>query len=657
MTELVPNEAVPGLSAGDDGGVGSRPKAANRLSPGLMLGALGVVYGDIGTSPLYCMQAVFAVDNGLVAPTPVNVFGVVSLLFWSITLVVSIKYVALIMRADNDGEGGVMALGALARELVKRTSRNRAWIVMLLGVLGASLFYGDSVITPAISVLSAVEGLNVVSPRLTGAVLPLATAIIIALFAIQRRGTSRVGKLFGPVMLVWFASLAVAGFRQVVRHPRILLGLSPSYAIEFIALHPFRAFIAMGAVVLSITGAEALYADMGHFGRPPIRWTWFLVVFPALTLNYLAQASLILQDPSARTNPLFLLVPHWAQLPMVVLATAATVIASQAVISGAFSLSRQAVRLGFLPRMRIVHTSAHEAGQVYLPAINWLLLLAVVAVTLAFRSSSKLASAYGVAVTATFLITTALFLVVARHRWHWRAWQLALVATAFGGTEATFLIANLTKVTHGGWLTILIAAMFFTIMVTWWRGREILTARRIEKEGSLDDFIADVHAEGVIRVPGTAIFPHSAKGTVPLALRTNIEHNHVLHERVIIIYGRTRNIPHIPWSERLTVDHLDDPVDGIIHVTVDFGFQDRTDFPEVVRRLSEQSGEGSPARLDPESVSYFLSRVTVGRTRDPELSAWRKYLFIGLTRMATGHAEFLRLPAHRVVILGSHIDI
>src|SRR4051794_4386490 len=426
MTELVPS----GAAARETSTNAERPAqgggAAQVGRAALMLGALGVVYGDIGTSPLYAVQTVFSIDNGAVRPTAADVYGVISLIFWSVTLIVSVKYVVFVLRADNDGEGGVMALAALVRRVLARASARRLALVMALGVLGASLFYGDSVITPAISVLSAIEGLEVVSPHLAEAVVPLAAAILAVLFAVQRWGTHRVGRLFGPVMLVWFAALGLAGLREVIGRPGILRGLSPSYALAFIVDRPFTAFVAAGAVVLSITGAEALYADMGHFGRSPIRRAWFFLVFPALTLNYLGQAALVLHNPAARANPFFLLVPEWGRLPMVILATVATVIASQAVISGAFSLPRQAVQLGLLPPLTIRQTSKQEGGQIYLPAINWALLAGVLTLVATFRTSARLATAYGVAVTGALLIDTVLVLVVARAIWHWPAWKLAI---------------------------------------------------------------------------------------------------------------------------------------------------------------------------------------------------------------------------------------
>jgi KUP system potassium uptake protein len=623
----------------------------------LLIGALGVVYGDIGTSPLYAMQTVFALDGGVVRPTPGDVFGVVSLVFWSITLIVSVKYVVFILRADNDGEGGVMALAALVRGALKRAGTRRAVLIMGLGVLGAALFYGDSVITPAISVLSAVEGLEVSSPSLAEVVVPVALAVLVLLFVVQRWGTERVGGLFGPVMLVWFGCLGLAGLAGVIRRPGILAGLSPTYAVAFVADHPYIAFVAMGAVVLAITGAEALYADMGHFGRTAIRRAWFAVVFPALTLNYLAQGALILRDPAGRSNPFFLLLPGWGRLPMVVLATAATVIASQAVISGAFSVSRQALRLGFLPHLRIRHTSRHAYGQIYVPGVNWALFAAVLVVVVAFRSSSKLATAYGVAVTGTFLITTCLFLVVARVKWHWPAWRLVVLGIVFGGVELTYFTANLSKVAHGGWLTLLIAAVVFTVMVTWQRGRQLVTARRLEMEGPLRDFLDQMRSAGVPRVPGVAVFPHPNKETTPLALRANVTHYHVLHERVVIISGRTANVPHIPWDQRLTIDDLGDPRDGVVHVSAVFGFQDRTDFPEVLRRAARRPDATELAGLDPDQVSYFVSRVTLRQTNQRGLAGWRKRLFIALAHNAASQAEFLGLPNERTVVLSAEVGV
>ena len=460
-------------------------RVRHSVGAGITLAALGVVFGDIGTSPLYGLQTVFALDNHAVRPTSGDVYGVISMVFWSVTLIVSVKYVTIVMRADNDGEGGVMALAGLARRAFGMDARNTK-VVIILAILGASLFYGDSVITPAISVLSAVEGVKVVEPGLDSWVVPIAVTILTVLFAVQRFGTHRVGALFGPVMLIWFGAMSLAGLREIISRPGILRGLSPTYAAQFIVAHPKTTFVAMGAIVLCITGAEALYADMGHFGRPPIRRAWFFVVFPALTLEYLGQGGLILHQPSTISNPFFLLLPSWGRLPMVVLATAATVIASQAVISGAFSVSRQAGQLGLLPPLTVRQTSAEAAGQVYLPAVNAALFVGVLVLMLVFRSSARLATAYGVSVTGALLVDTILLLIVARARWRWAKWKLVVAGVGFGGTEFTFFSANLTKIAHGGWLPLLIATLVFTVMTTWQRGRAIVTANRMSKEGPLD---------------------------------------------------------------------------------------------------------------------------------------------------------------------------
>ncbi|OKI49728.1 potassium transporter Kup [Micromonospora sp. CB01531] len=629
------------------------PAAGRAAGATLLLGALGVVYGDIGTSPLYALKTVFTLDRGL-DPGSRDVFGVISLVFWSITLIVSIKYVIFILRADNHGEGGVMALAALARQALRNANGRRAASVLALGALGAALFYGDSVITPAISVLSAVEGLEVTSPQLAVVVLPVSAVILTVLFAGQQWGTGRVGNIFGPIMMLWFACLGVAGAAEVFRRPSILGGLSPTYAALFVVDHPIIAFVAMGAVVLAITGAEALYADMGHFGRAPIRRAWFAIVFPALTLNYLGQGALILRAPDSRANPFFLLMPEWARLPMVVLATVATVIASQAVISGAFSVSREAMRLGFLPHLRIRQTSQREYGQIYLPGLNWSLFAAVLVVVFAFGSSTKLAAAYGVAVTGTFLITTTLVLVVARALWRWSARRVVLFGVVFGSIELIFFTANLAKVSHGGWLTLLIAVALFTILVTWRRGAELVTPRRTEREGPLRDFIDTLHAADIPRVPGTAVFPHPNKDTTPLALRANVAHNHVRHERIVLITGRTANVPHIPWDQRLTLDDLGDPNDGIIHITAVFGFQDPTDFPEVLRRAATHP---LASGIDLDEVSYFVSRITLRCTPHPGLATWRKRLFIGLAHNAASQAEFLHLPEEKTIVLSAEVPV
>jgi KUP system potassium uptake protein len=622
---------------------------------GLTLAALGVVFGDIGTSPLYAIQTVFAINDGAVKATPGDVYGVISLVFWAITLVVSIKYVSFVLRADNDGEGGIMALAALVQRAAAHRGVNSA-VLVALGVLGASLFYGDSVITPAISVLSAVEGLEVAAPDLAHLVVPIALALLTALFAIQRWGTQAVGRVFGPVMVLWFTAIGIAGAREVLDHPDVVKGLSPSYALEFVFDHPGVAFVAIGAVVLAITGAEALYADVGHFGPKPIRRAWFGLVFPALTLNYLGQAALILHDPATVENPFFLLVPHWARIPMVLLATAATFIASQAVLSGAFSISRQAVRLGFLPRLTVRHTSEEEIGQVYVPGINWVLFIVVVGLVVGFGSSQRLGSAYGLAVSGTFVITTILFLVIARWRWRWPVWAIALGAAVFLTVEATFFAASLTKIPHGGWLPLVIGASVFTLMTTWHRGREIVTANRAAEEGPLRSFVDELHAmkPPLPRVPGTAVFLSASSGTTPLAMRANVEHYHVLHERVVIISAESVNVPHVPRGERVTVDDLGFSDDSVTHITTRFGFHDE---PDILDALRLAQAKGLECDLDTEHPTFFLSRITIHATDAPGMSRWRKKLFIAIARNATSPVDYFGLPDERTITIGSRIAL
>jgi KUP system potassium uptake protein len=628
---------------------------AAHVGRGLVLAALGVVFGDIGTSPLYALKTVFSIDNGAVQPTPGDVYGVISLMFWSVTLIVSVKYVGVLMRADNDGEGGVMALAALARRLYAGRGRRTLWL-LVIGIVGVSLFYGDSVITPAISVLSAVEGLEVATPQLSHVVLPVAAVILTILFAAQRFGTGRVGRLFGPVTALWLAALAVGGLRQVLTDGAVLKGLSPTYGVLFVVDHPGTAFVAFGAVVLVITGAEALYADMGHFGRQPILRAWFFLVFPALVLNYLGQAALILHHPEAAASPFFLLFPDWARIPMVVLATAATVIASQAVISGAFSLSRQAVQLGLLPPLTVRQTSEHESGQIYLPGINALLFIGVLVLMLTFRSSERLATAYGVSVTGALVVDTLLLLIVARVLWHWPPWKLALAGVAFGGVELVFLAGNLSKIAHGGWLPLLIAIVVFTVMTTWRRGREIVSGNRRVMEGSLRDFVEAVREQSVPRVSGVAVFPHPSKDTVPLALRANTQHNHVLHESVVIVSMHAGNVPHVPPENRLTIDDLGYEDDGIQHLSVELGFADPPDIPGALHQAHEH-GMIEPQGCDVDGASYFLSRGSIRRTSAPGMARWRKALFVVLAHMAANPAAYFGLPPDATVTMGSDVEV
>src|SRR4051794_974673 len=579
--------------AGAPRGGGSRSdkvKRAGTVGVGaLTLGALGVVFGDIGTSPLYAMQTVFITEG--IRADEAHVYGIISLVVWAITIIVSIKYVTVIMRADNEGEGGIMALIALVQSAPLK-GRAASAVLVALGIFGAALFYGDGMITPAISVLSAVERLKVATPGLEALVVPIALVVLSGLFAIQRFGTEAVGRLFGPVMALWFTILAVAGLTQVIKRPGILRALSPVYGIEFFRSDGVVAFLALGAVVLAVTGAEALYADMGHFGWPAIRRAWFFFVFPALTLNYLGQGALILESPQAITNPFFLLMPSWARLPMVLLATVATVIASQAVISGAFSVTRQAVALGFLPRLRIRHTSQAE-GQIYVPAVNALLYLAVVGLVLGFESSTALASAYGIAVTGTLAIDTILFFVVARTLWHTAWWLVVSGATAFLLVDLAFFTANLPKVIHGGWFPLALALVVFTLLTTWQRGRTLVTAQRAQTDGLLSDFVEDIRTMDppVYRAPGTAICLTAGKGTMPLALRENVEHNNVVHQAAVVVTVETLKVAYVHPDQCVVVDDLGYRDDGIMHVSIRYGFQDEHNVPDALRQAVEQGLE------------------------------------------------------------------
>jgi KUP system potassium uptake protein len=631
----------------------SREPAHHAGMAALSLGALGIVFGDIGTSPLYALQTVFAADHHAVRATQTGVYGVISLVFWAVTIIVSIKYVAVIMRADNDGEGGIMALIALLRGSGLTRATAPAALVAL-GIFGASLFYGDGMITPAISVLSAVEGIEVAAPSLQAYVVPIALVILTVLFAAQRFGTGAFGRLFGPVMGTWFTILAIAGFAEVVQHPGILRAIAPTYAITFLFEHGATAFIALGSVVLTVTGAEALYADMGHFGRSPIRIAWFAAVFPALILNYMGQGALILHTPTAVDNPFFLLFPHWSRIPMVVLATLATVIASQAVISGAFSVTRQAVQLGFLPRLNILHTS-REAGQVYVPAVNWGIFAAVVGLVVGFGSSSHLASAYGIAVTGTLAIDTLLFFVVVRVLWKKPLWVAVAGAGGFLLVDLTFFAANLPKVAHGGWFPLVIAFLIFVVLTTWQRGREIVTEKRTELEGPLRDFVEEIRHpdQPLSRSPRTGIFLDANPDTTPLALRANVEHNCVLHENVVIVAVETLNVPHVDEAERVTIDDLGYRDDGITHVTARFGFQDDLDVPQTLRNAAERLER----EADFGAVSYFLSRISIVATDEPGMARWRKKLFITIARNAANPVPYFNLPEDRTIVMASHVEL
>jgi KUP system potassium uptake protein len=655
-TTAVPSLPEPARRRADDEPSPRRKARANVGMAALTLGALGVVFGDIGTSPLYALQAVFTADGHAVHATPRDVYGVISLVFWSITMIVSVKYVTFIMRADNEGEGGIMALTALLQGARLKSAAVKLTLVTL-GILGASLFYGDGVITPAISVLSAVQGLNVAAPALSSVVVPITVAVLTMLFAIQRYGTKLVGGLFGPVMAIWFGVLALTGVVEIAQHPEIIRALSPTYGARFLLDHGSVAFIALGSVVLAVTGAEALYADMGHFGRAPIRRAWFWVVFPALTLNYLAQGSLILRTPRAAENPFFLLFPHWAQIPIVLLATVATVIASQAVISGAFSVTRQAVQLGFLPRLTIRQTSEREVGQVFLPAVNLGLFVTVVAIVIGFGSSAALASAYGVAVTGTFILNTILFLAVARLLWHKPKRVIALGGVVFLTIEVTFFAANLTKVEHGGWLPLVVAGLVFVALMTWHKGRSIVTANRVRQEGPLREFIDRLAAAEVPirRVPGTAVFLNPNQDTTPLALRANVEHNHALHQHVIIVSIKNERVPHIVDADRLVVNSLGHPADGITGLIARFGFQDEPNVPAALQLAAQR--ELLEGATDVEHACYFLSQITIVPVASPSMSSWRKKLFLTMAHNAANPAGYFGLPDDRTVTIGARVDL
>src|SRR5271167_152009 len=625
--------------------------AAEAVRLAVVVSALGVVFGDIGTSPIYTLATVFnPTDPHPVPLNPDNIYGVVSLLFWSVMIIVTLTYVTLVMRADNDGEGGIMALVALVRRWGARGGRIPI-VLAALGILGAALFSGDSMITPAISVLSAVEGLKVIGPGFAGWVVPVTAVIIVALFAVQRHGTGAVGGLFGPVMIGWFVAIGACGVAGIINHPGILEALSPVYAVKFIVGDFGTAFFSLAGVVLAVTGGEALYADMGHFGRKAITRAWLLVVLPALVLNYFGQGALLITNKTTMSAPFFLLTPGWARLPMVLLATAATVIASQAVITGAYSLASQAVQLGYLPRLRVVHTSESTYGQIYMPWINGMLMVAVLTLVFAFRSSAALSYAYGMAVTGTITITTLLFLYIARIRWRTPMWLLVIGGGALLAVDLMFLAANLTKLVHGAWLPLLIALMVFTIMTTWQRGQQIVTQEREKAEGSLREFIhqlADRHHR-VMRVPGTAIVFNRRKQTAPLAMRANFEFNHVVHGHVVIMSIDTMTVPRVADSERIEVDELGSADDGITHITAHFGYMETPDVLGALQLLD-------PAQIqDPIAIDdafYVLSTIELTMGESRTMAPWRKRLFIATSYLAADGVEYFHLPRDRTVMVG-----
>jgi len=622
----------------------SHPPHGRRLA-GLALLALGIVYGDIGTSPLYSMRECFEGAHA-VPPTHANVLGVLSLIFWALVIVVTVKYHVYVLRADNCGEGGILALMALVRPVVSGRGR---WILVSLGLFGAALLYGDGIITPAISVLSAVEGLEVATAVFHPYVVPITLGILIGLFLIQRHGTGGVGSIFGPVMLVWFSTLAVLGVSGIIHQPSVLAAANPLYAARFFRTNGMHGFLVLGSVFLVATGGEALYADMGHFGERPIQIDWFSFVAPSLLLNYFGQGALLIQHPEAAKNPFYLLAPGWALYPLVVLSTLATVIASQAIISGAFSLTRQAVQLGYLPRVKIIHTSWTEIGQIYVPSVSWLLMASTLGLVLAFRSSSRLAAAYGVAVTTTMLITTLLAFVVAYRRWKWPLWAAVAVTALFLFVDLAFFGANMVKIRQGGWVPLAVGALVYTLMTTWRKGRDILVERLEEHALPFEKLVAGVEPGKPPRVPGTAIFMSRYAGLTPPALMHNLKFNHVLHERVVVLNVVTEEIPQVPAEKRVEIQDLGN---DFYQVTARFGFMDYPGVPEMLDGLRAQGLE-----LDPERTVFFLGRETLIASKRPGMAIWRDKLFAAMSRNSLRPTDFFRIPANRVVELGVQVEL
>lgn len=619
----------------------------------LALGALGVVFGDIGTSPLYAFRALFSHRQLSQALSTEVIYGVISLVIWAVVLVVSIKYIGFIMRASNKGEGGIMALTAL---LSSTTITRRAKLgLILLGVAGVSLFYGDSIITPAISVLSAVEGIQIVAPHLQPVIIPITLAILAGLFILQKQGAAIIGRLFGPVMFVWFVVMAAGGLAQVIAHPAILQVLSPLVALQFFMTHPGLAFIAMGSVVLAITGAEALYADMGHFGRQPIARTWFWLVFPALALNYMGQGALITSNTQAAVNPFYLLFPETVRILVIILATLATLIASQSVISGAFSLTRQAVQLKYLPRLLVKYTSDKEYGQIYIPFVNWTLFVLVALLVVGFGSSAKLATAYGIAVSGTLAIDTVLFLAVARFIWHKSMPGIIAGAIVFLTIDLLFVTSNLSKIAHGGWFPILFAGLVFAAIMTWIQGQKIITRERLDLGGTLQSFVHQMRAaKDITRLPGSAVYLSLHPEYTPLALRATVDRLHELHQHVAIVSIETRPIPHVPESERFEFNALGYENDGISHITLSFGFKDT---PNVPKALLDSRGADRELNFDPDTVSYFVSTLNIVPTRRKNLSRWQKILYVIMSKNAASPIDYYKLPLERTVEMSSYIKL
>lgn len=614
----------------------------------LALGALGVVYGDIGTSPLYAMRESFHTAYGI-EPGPENVLGILSLIFWSLVIVISVKYLVFVLRADNQGEGGILALTSLVMPRKVATGLDSKRVLILLGLFGTSLLYGDGIITPAISVLSAVEGLEVATPFFRPYIIPITVSILLLLFLVQKRGTEGIGKIFGPVTLVWFLTMATLGIYWIIQHPTVFVAVNPIYAAQFFAHNGLQGFLVLGSVFLVITGGEALYADMGHFGRTPIRTAWFVVALPALLLNYFGQGALLLERPEAIENPFYEMAPEWALYPVVVIATMATVIASQALITGAFSLTKQAIQLSFLPRLAVEQTSAAERGQIYIPGINWMLMVCCIALVLAFKTSSNLAAAYGVAVTTTMFITTLLLFVVQRELWKWPLPVSLLFTVFFLAIDLAFWSANIVKIPAGGWFPLLIGIFGFTLMTTWRTGRRILSERLQESTITLDELKHRLHDHPVAIVPGTAVFLASDATRIPPALLHNLEHNKILHETVIFLSVIVEDIPRVPATERLEIMNLGEP---FYRINLYYGFMDEINLP---RALTLARMEGLV--FDPEELTYFLGREHIFAAPRPGMALWREHLFALLSSNSRSATDFFRLPPHQVVELGAQIKI
>jgi KUP system potassium uptake protein len=613
----------------------------------LTIGAIGVVFGDIGTSPLYALKESFNPAHGIPL-SEASVLGILSLVFWSLMTLVTVKYLVFMMRADNRGEGGILALTALAQRCYRTSSRGR-WIVTSLGIFGAAMFYGDGIITPAISVLSAVEGLKVLSPNLQQFVLPIAIGILIGLFAIQRHGTATIGKFFGPTMVVWFIVIAVLGVIQLVKNPHVLAAINPQYSFQFLFEHRFVAFAVLGSVVLCVTGAEALYADMGHFGNRPIRMGWYSLVWPALLLNYFGQGALVLANPSAVENPFFMMVPSWALLPMIVLATVATIIASQAVISGAFSMTKQAIQLGYLPRFAISHTSEKEMGQIYVPFVNWFMLAAIVLLVLGFKSSDNLAAAYGIAVTMTMLTATLLLFVIMTRVWRWKKWMVMALTLVLVSNDIMFLGACLLKVTDGGWFPLAAGIIMFTVMSTWWRGRLIVRKHSNEGAMPLKLFVDSIAMNPPHKVEGTGVFMTTNADGVPSALLHNLKHNKVLHERVIVLSVIVEDIPYVPKEDYVWIENLSN---GFWKITGHYGFKETPDIPMMLSDCKLQA-----MSFDMMDTTFFINRETLIATPNGGMALWREHLFVWMSHLAAKASDYFRIPTNRVVELGTQVEI